>query len=35
MTPENKIILTKRFKSFLWRLGGIVAIAVLRANSGL
>jgi len=29
MTSENKAIFIKRFKSFVWRLGGIIAIAVL------
>lgn len=30
MTPENKIIFNKRFRSFLWRLGGIIAVAILN-----
>jgi hypothetical protein len=29
MTAENKIILIKRLKSFGWRLGGMIAVAIL------
>lgn len=29
MSEENKEILIKRAKSFVWRLGGIVGVAVL------
>lgn len=34
MTQENKTILIKRFKSFVWRLGGMVAVAVLNFVGG-
>ena len=30
MTQANKIVLIKRFKSFIWRLGGVCAIAILN-----
>jgi len=29
MTKENKEVLVKRLKSFLWRLGAYVAVAVI------
>jgi len=29
MTIQNKAIFVKRFKSFLWRLGGIAAVTLL------
>ena len=29
MTSENKIILKKRFKSFIWRLGAYIIVAFL------
>jgi len=34
MTQENKAILIKRFKSFVWRLGGLVLSAVLNFAGG-
>lgn len=30
MTEKNKTILVKRTKSFLWRLGGVSAVAILN-----
>jgi len=30
ISPENKVILIKRFKSLAWRLGGLGAVALLN-----
>jgi len=38
ITPENKVILTKRFKSLVWRLAmmaGAILVDFILANLGL